>query len=62
VHYSIRDAVDVDNKKDYQRMARNILEARPKKVKVILDIKDVQRSCCIVSHKQVFQHGTFIEI
>jgi hypothetical protein len=50
-HYSVRDAVDVDSEKDYQRMAKNILEAKPKKVKVIIDIKDVQRSCRVVSHQ-----------
>ena len=46
--YSVHDAIDVDNEKDYQQMAKNILEANPKKVKIIIDIKDVQQSCRVV--------------
>lgn len=49
-YYSVRDAVDVDSKKDYKQMAKSILQARPKKVKILVDMKDVQHSCCAVSH------------
>ena len=49
--YSVRDAIDVDSEKDYQRMAKNILEAKLQKVKIIIDIKDVQQSCRVVSHQ-----------
>ncbi|KIM83494.1 hypothetical protein PILCRDRAFT_6924 [Piloderma croceum F 1598] len=41
------DAINVDSEKDYQRKVKNILENKPKKVKIIVDIKDVQRSCCV---------------
>ena len=30
---------------------KKILKAKPKKVKVIIDIKDVQHSCRVVSHQ-----------
>jgi len=50
-YYSVRDAVDVDSEKDYKQMAKSILQARPKKVKILVDMKDVQRSCRAVSHK-----------
>ena len=49
--YSVRDAIDVDSEKDYQWMAKNILEAKLQKVKIIIDIKDVQQSCRVVSHQ-----------
>lgn len=46
--YRLHNAVDVDNEKDYKRMVINILEQRPKKIKIMVDMKDVQRGCPVL--------------
>lgn len=40
--------MDVDNKKDYKRMVINVLEHKPKKIKIIADMKDVRRGCPVL--------------
>jgi hypothetical protein len=44
----LHNAVDVDNEKDYKRMVINVLEQKPKKIKIIADMKGVQRSCLVL--------------
>jgi len=48
-NYRLHNAVDVDNEKDYKRMVTNVLEQQPKKIKILVDMKDVQRSCPILA-------------
>jgi hypothetical protein len=46
--YRLHNAVDVDNEKDYKRMVINVLEQQPKKIKIIVDMKDVQQGCPVL--------------
>jgi hypothetical protein len=38
----------VNNEKDCKPMVINVLEKRPKKIKIIVDMKDVQRGCPVL--------------
>jgi hypothetical protein len=54
--YRLHNAVDVDNEKDYKCMVINILEQRPKKIKIMVNMKDVQRGCLVLVSYFHLQH------
>lgn len=60
--YRLRDALDVDDEKDYKHMVTNILRDTPSDVKIIFDMKDVQQRCpvtvCTHSYNFFFKFRT----
>lgn len=42
---SVRDAVDVESEEDYKDMLSAIIESMPEKIKILVDMKQVQHSC-----------------
>jgi hypothetical protein len=42
---SERDAIDVENANDYCEMVANLANSEPDKIKILVDMKMIQRSC-----------------
>jgi hypothetical protein len=47
------DAVDVDNFNEFKELALNLMERKPQKITIYLDMADIQRSWQNVSHNPV---------
>jgi len=42
-YYSRNEAMDVDNAEDFNEMAKKISEMKPEKVRVFIDMKNVEK-------------------
>jgi hypothetical protein len=56
VHYSQKlcrkgDAIDIDNFNDYKELIERILERKPSKITIFIDMADIQKSWRSVSSK-----------
>ena len=47
-YHRVRDTLDVDNERDYKNMVTTLLMETPTKVRIIIDMKDVQKSCPVL--------------
>ena len=45
--HSASNAVDVDSVKDWKDMCEDIAVVKPKKIKVLIDLKVVKQLCCL---------------
>jgi hypothetical protein len=43
--FSERDAIDVENAKDYGEMVANLASLEPDKIKILVDMKTIRSSC-----------------
>lgn len=50
--YSRVEAMDVDNKEDYAEMAKKIISEKVKKVKIFIDMKNIEK-LPVLTHNEV---------